>query len=74
VARGDDDGPEEASVASQRAFTCGNSTYYVTEQHGYLVVERQDWLGRTFIAFAGSLAEAIRRIEGDARCWQIQAA
>lgn len=61
-------------MASERAFTCGNSTYYVTEQHGYLMVERQDWLGRSFIAFADSLADAIRRIAVDARCWQIEAA
>ena len=61
-------------MASERAFTCGNGKYYVVEQHGYLIVQRQDWLGRTFIGYAGDVAEAIKRIEADARCWQIRAA
>ena len=61
-------------MASERAFTCGNSKYYVVEQHGHLMVERQDWLGRTFIAFARDLKDAIGRIEADAQCWQIRAA
>ena len=61
-------------MASERAFSCGNSTYYVTEQHGTLAVHRQDWLGRTFIAYTRDLAEAIGRIEADAHCWQIRAA
>ncbi len=64
----------EASVPAERAFTCGNGKYYVLEQHGYLIVQRQDWLGRTFIDHARNLAEAIARIEADAHCWQIQAA
>jgi hypothetical protein len=64
----------EASVAAERAFTCGNGKYYVVEQSGYLIVQRQDWLGRTFINYARNLAEAIARIEADAHCWQIQAA
>lgn len=66
--------PKEASVAAERAFTCGSSKYYVVEQHGYLIVQRQDWLGRSFIDYAHSLAEAIARIEADAHCWQIRAA
>jgi hypothetical protein len=61
-------------VAWQRTFTCGSSKYYVVEQHGYLIVQRQDWFDRTFIGFARNLAEAIVRIEADSRCWQIQAA
>jgi hypothetical protein len=65
---------KEASVAAERAFTCGSSKYYVVEQHGYLIVQRQDWLGRTFVDYAHSLAEAIARIEADAHCWQIRAA
>jgi hypothetical protein len=64
----------ETSVAAERAFTCGNGKYYVVEQSGYLIVQRQDWLGRTFINYARNLAEAIACIEADAHCWQIQAA
>ena len=59
---------------AERSFSCGNSKYYVAESHGYFIVQRQDWLGRTFIAYARSLAEAIARIEADAHCWQIRAA
>lgn len=44
------------------------------ECHGYFIVQRQDWLGRTFITYARSLARAVARIEADARCWQIRAA
>ena len=61
-------------MASERAFTCGNGKYYVVEHHGQLTVQRQDWLGRTFIGYARDLGEAIKRIETDARCWQIRAA
>jgi hypothetical protein len=46
----------------------------VVGQSGYLIVQRQDWLGRTFINYARNLAEAIACIEADAHCWQIQAA
>jgi hypothetical protein len=46
----------------------------VVESHGYFIVQRQDWLGRTFITYARSLAEAIARIEADAHCWRIRAA
>jgi hypothetical protein len=66
--------PTEAPVAAERAFTCGSSKYYAVEQHGYLIVQRQDWLGRTFIGYARDLADAIARIESDAKCWQIRAA
>jgi hypothetical protein len=65
---------KEASVVAERAFTCGKAKYYVVEQHGHLIVQRQDWLGRTFIGYAADVAEAIRRIEGDAHCWEVQAA
>jgi hypothetical protein len=61
-------------VASERAFRCGNSKYYVVACNGHFIVQRQDWLGRTFISYAGDLAEAIARIEADARCWDVQAA
>ena len=61
-------------MAAERAFTCGNKKYYVAERYGYFVVHRQDWLSRSFIAYARSLAEAIAQIETDARCWQIHAA
>jgi hypothetical protein len=61
-------------MASERAFSCGNSKYYVVECHGTFIVQRQGWLDRTFIAYADSLAEAIARIEADAHSWQIRAA
>jgi hypothetical protein len=64
----------EAPVAAERAFNCGNNKYYVVECYGYFIVQRQDWLGRTFISYAHSLAEAIGCIEADARCWQIRVA
>jgi hypothetical protein len=58
---------------AERAFSCGNNKYYVVECHGYFIVQRQDWLGRSFITYARSIAEAILRIEADARCWRIRA-
>ncbi|HTV35814.1 MAG TPA: hypothetical protein VMF12_05225 [Xanthobacteraceae bacterium] len=61
-------------MASERAFTCGNNKYYVVEQHGYLIVQRQDWLGRTFIGYVREIKEAIARIEADAHSWQIKSA
>ncbi len=61
-------------MASERAFICGNSKYYVVEYRGTFIVQRQNWLGRSFITYSRSLAEAIARIEADARCWQIRAA
>lgn len=61
-------------MSSERAFSCGNNTYYATECHGRLIVQRQDWLGRTFVGYACDIGEAIARIEADARCWQIRAA
>jgi hypothetical protein len=64
----------EVQMASERAFICGNSKYFVVEHHGTFIVQRQNWLGRTFIAYAHNLAEAIACIEADAHCWQIRAA
>jgi hypothetical protein len=64
----------EAPMASERAFSCGNSTYYVVESYGRFKVQRQGWLGRIFLGYAVSLAEAIARIEADAKCWQIRLA
>jgi hypothetical protein len=61
-------------MASERAFICGNSKYYVVECYGTFIVQRQDWLGRAFITYARNLAEAIARIEADAHSWQIRAA
>jgi len=61
-------------VASERTFICGNGKYYVVEQHGHLIVQRQGWFGRRFVGYAADLAQAIARIETDARCWQIRAA
>ncbi len=64
----------EAPVAAERTFTCGNSRYYVVACNGHFIVQRQDWLGRSFVTYARDLAEAIARIEADAQCWQIKAA
>lgn len=65
---------ERRNAPSLAAFTCGNGKSYVVEQHGYLIVQRRDWLGRRFIDYAHSLAEATARIAADAHCWQIRAA
>lgn len=64
----------EVPMASERAFTCGNSKYYVVEYYSTFIVQRQDWFGRAFVTYARDLAEAIARIEADAHCWQIRAA
>ncbi len=61
-------------MASERAFSCGNSTYYVVEGYGRHTVRRQDWVGRTFISYARDLAEAIALIEADAKSYRIRAA
>jgi hypothetical protein len=57
-----------------RAFSCGNSKYYVVERGGFYVVQRQDWLSRTFIAYAHDPAEAMTLIQRDARSSRIRAA
>jgi hypothetical protein len=61
-------------MAVERAFSCGNSLYYVVERYGCFVVQRQDWLGRTFISYARDLAAAIALIEADAGSSRIRAA
>ncbi len=61
-------------MASELAFSCGNSKYYVVERYGRFIVQRQDWLGRTFISYARDLAEAIALIEADAGSGRIRAA
>ena len=61
-------------MAVERAFSCGNSKYYVVDFHGLCIVQREDWLGRTFLTYARNIAEAIAFIEADARSWQIRAA
>jgi hypothetical protein len=63
----------EAPMA-ERAFSCGNSTYYVAESYGRFKVQRQGWLGRIFLGYVVDLAEAIALIEADAKCWQIRPA
>jgi hypothetical protein len=45
-------------MASEWAYTCGNNMYFVVEHYGHLVVQRQDWLGRTFVGYARNLADA----------------
>ena len=54
-------------MAWEWTYTCGNNLYYVTERCGRLVVQRQDWLGRTFVSYARDLAEATPLIKSDAR-------
>ncbi len=61
-------------MPAERVFTCGNSKYYVVPCNGHFIVQRQGWLGRTFITYTRDLAEAVARIETDARCWEIKAA
>jgi hypothetical protein len=51
----------------QQTFSSGNSKYYVTVQNGCLVVQRQDWIERTFIGFARDMAEARALIRHDAK-------
>lgn len=58
----------------ERAFSCGNSKYYVTEHDGCFIVHRQDWLARTFIGYAHDLAEATALIIRDAKSSRIRAA
>jgi hypothetical protein len=62
----------ESPVATERAFACGNGTYYVAECCGTFIVQKQGWFGRSFVAYAR--AEAIGRIEADAHCWMVRAA
>jgi hypothetical protein len=61
-------------MATERAFCCGNSKYYVAECYGLLVVHRQDWLGRTFIGHARNYAEAMVLMQSDARSGRVRAA
>lgn len=61
-------------MATERVFSCGNSTYYVVQWYSYFMVYRQGWLGRIFVGYARNLADAVARIERDAHCWQIKAA
>jgi hypothetical protein len=61
-------------MASERAFICGNNKYYVVERYGRLIVQRQDWLNRTFVSYARDVAEAVAIIEADARSGRILAA
>lgn len=61
-------------MATERAFTCGDGRYYVTESHGTFIVHKQGWFGRSYVCYAHDLGEAITRIEADAHCWIIRAA
>jgi hypothetical protein len=61
-------------MASEHVYSCGNNTYYVVEHFGQLIVQRQDWLGRTFIGYASGLAQATALIRSDARSSQLTAA
>ena len=61
-------------MTTESAFSCGNSKYYVIKSYGRFIVQRQDWLERTFIGFARDLAEATELIRSDARTFKIRAA
>jgi hypothetical protein len=58
----------------KQIFRCGDRKYYVSEQSGYFIVRRQDWIERTFVGYAQDIAEAIALIEQDARSNEIRAA
>ena len=45
-------------MASEWTYACGNHMYFVVERYGHFIVQRQDWLGRTFMSYARDLAEA----------------
>ena len=64
----------EAPMPSEWTYTCGNNRYCVVERFGRLIVQRQDWLGRTFISYAGDLAEATVLIRLDAKSSRLIAA
>jgi len=51
----------------QQTFSCGNRKYYVTEHNGCFVVQRQDWIERTFIGFARDITGAIALVRHDAK-------
>jgi hypothetical protein len=57
---------QDAQRESERAFSCGNSKYYVVERGGCFIVRRQDWLTRTFIGYAHDIAEALTLIRQNA--------
>jgi len=61
-------------MASEWTYACGNHMYFVVERYGHLIVQRQDWLGRTFISYARDLAEATALIRSDARSSRLTAA
>lgn len=61
-------------MTTERAFSCGNSKYYVAAYFGYFMVERQDWFWRTHIGFARDLAGAMTLIHRDAKAGRIRAA
>lgn len=61
-------------MAAERAFTCGTGKYFVTECRGTFIVQKQNLFGKSFVAYAHDLAEAIARIETDAHCWTVRTA
>jgi hypothetical protein len=65
---------EGSDAGHQQIFNCGDSKYYVSEQNSFLVVQRQDWIERTFVGYARDIAEAISLIRRDAGSGQIRAA
>lgn len=61
-------------MASEHAFKCGNSKYYVINYFGYLMVQRQDWFARSFIGFARDIPAAMTLIHRHAKSGRILAA
>jgi hypothetical protein len=58
----------------ERTFRCGNSKYYVIEQGSVFIVQRQDWIERTFIGYTRNIAEAMALIRRDSRSGEIRVA
>jgi hypothetical protein len=48
--------------------------YYLVELYGRLIVQRHDWLGRTFISYARDYAEATALIKSNAGSSRLRAA
>ena len=61
-------------MASEWTYTCGNHMYFVVERYGHFIVQRQDWLGRTFVGYARNLVDATALIRSDARSSRLTAA
>ena len=61
-------------MASEWTYACGNHMYFVVERYGHLIVQRQDWLGRSFVGYARNLVDATALIRSDAKSSRLIAA